>query len=253
MKQFKAEAIVLAVKDWRGADKVVTLFTNEFGKITALAYGLRQPKSRLSGSIQLFSHIDAAFDSGKGLAVLRQAGVLQSNRPLREDLDRMAYAALVVEVAAELFGEHEQQPEVFTTLCQAMKLLTERNPRIAAIAVCWQLLAFAGYQPEFEQCVVCGDAQESFTAFDPEAGGSCCPACRQGQQIAVSSAACLLLKRLLSLNLAEPAPFTAVVSAITETEKLLLHFLLHRLDKKLNSIAFIQSLAGLAKNAGNGE
>lgn len=245
MKQFKAEAIILAIKDWRGADKIVTLFTREFGKITALAYGLRQPKSQLSGSIQLFSHIDAIFDAGKGIDVLRQASLKQSNRLLRENLERMAYAALVVEVAAELWPDHESQPDAFHTLVAAMRLLAERNVRIACLAVSWQLLSLAGYQPEYDHCVICGDSQCLITGFDTEAGGVSCRACHRPSHLALSESACSLLKRLLTLDLQQPGHFSASLPALAEVENLLLNFLAHHLDKQLNSVAFIRSIAGL--------
>ena len=245
MKQVKAEAIVLAVKDWRGADKIISLFTHEYGKITALAYGLRRPKSPLSGCIQLFSHIDIVLDTGKNIDVLRQCSLRDSNRLLRENLERMAYSALVVETVAELWPERESQPDTFTTLCAAMHLLSERNPRIAALAVCWQLLALAGFQPEFEQCVLCGRQPEVLVAFDPEAGGISCPACHQTGHLALSKAGYALLKRLISMDLLVPGHFSATTSSVAEVENLLLHFLLYRLDKPLHSIAFIRSMSGL--------
>lgn len=246
MKQIQSEAIVLAIKDWRGADKIVTLFTRDFGKVTALAYGLRKPKSSLSGCIQLFSQVDVLIESGKSVDVLRQAGLLLSNRLLREDLGRMAYAALAVEVAAELWPEREVQPAVFDALCSAMQLLTERNPRMAAIAVCWQLLSLAGFQPEFDHCICCGGVdQYLFTGFDPESGGVTCTACRQSHQLSISKSGYTLMKRMITLNLAKPEHFSAPLSAIAEAENVLLHFLDHQLGKKLHAISFIQSLGSL--------
>ena len=245
MKQYQAEAIVLSVRDWRGADKIVTLFTREFGKVTTLAFGLRQPKSPLAGCIQLFSHIDVVIDTGKNLDVLRQTSLKNSNRLLREDLNRMAYAALVVEVVAELWPEHESQGEAFDTLLAAMKLLAERNPRIAALAVCWQLLSLAGYQPEFDHCVLCGKDHCLLPAFDSEAGGASCVTCRQTDHLAFGEAACSLLKRLLTLDLLEPESFSATASAVAEAEELLLNYLAHRLDKPLHSVTFIRSMTSL--------
>lgn len=245
MKQIQAEAIVLGIRDWRGADKIVTLFTREWGKITALAFGLRQVKSPMAGCIQLFSHIEAVLTPGKNLDVLKQASLIRSNRILREDLDRMAYAALVVEVAGELWPERESQPEAFELLCSALRLLTERNPRIAALAACWQLLSLAGYQPQFDRCVVCGGEHCQLTGFDPEAGGTACQHCCTIDHLSLAESACLLLKRLLSLNLAEPEAFSVSAAAIRETEEILLHFLAYRLDKKLHSVDFIRSLTVL--------
>lgn len=243
MKPYQTEAIVLGIRDWRGADKIVTLFTRELGKITALAFGLRQVKNQMAGCIQLFSHIDAVLDSGKNLDVLRQASLRQSNRVLREDLDRMAYAALVVEAAGELWPERESQPETFDLLCAALRLLAERNPRIAALAACWQLLAQAGYRPEFDHCVICRRDHCRLSGFDPEAGGTVCDHCRRLDHLILNEPSCLLLKRLLLLDLTEPEHFSASAAAVGEVENVLLHFLAHHLDKKLHAADFIRSLS----------
>lgn len=241
MSQYQAEAIVLAIKDWRGADKIVVLFTREYGKIPVVAYGLRQPKSRLSGCVQLFSHIDVIISSGKGLDVLRQCSLNESNRQLREDLTKTAYAALVVEATAQLWPERDCQAETFELLVIAMKLLRERNPRLAAIAICWRLLSLAGYCPELSSCVLCGSTLD-LSAFDIEAGGLCCSQCRTARQIVLNTETALLLMRLVRLNLLAPESFTTNSSALVMNERLLLSFMTHCLDKPLQSALFIDSL-----------
>lgn len=246
MKSYQTEAIVLAVRDWRGADKMVTLFTRDVGKVTAAAYGLRQPRNHLAGSVQLFSQIDAALSPGKNVDTLRFCELIESNRVLREDLQKMAYAALVSEVVAELWPEREAQPEVFETVCAAMTLLAQRNPRIAALAACWQLAVLAGYHPELDHCVRCGgNDQAALTAFDPEAGGLVCSSCCQPSHLLFADASRSLLQRLLALDLAEPERFTAMALAVAQTETVLLCFLEQRLDKPLQSLSFIRSLSAL--------
>lgn len=246
MAQYQAEAIVLGVRDWRGADKIVTLFTREYGRVTALAFGLRQPKSPLRGNVQLFSHIDVFMEYGKNLDTLRQCELRDSNRLLREDLTKMAYAALVAEVASGLWPERESQPDVFDMLRQSMQLFRERNARIVALAVCWKLLEFAGYKPEFFHCVLCGCAVTTISAFDPEAGGVVCKSCRQANHVLLNSTSFSLLQRLLTLNLYDPEHFSTSTSAIAENEILLTQFLTYRLDKPLQSLSFIRSLSSLA-------
>lgn len=246
MKSYQTEAIVLAVRDWRGADKMVTLFTRDFGKVTAVAYGLRQPKNRLAGSVQPFSQIDAALSPGKNVDTLRFCELIESNRLLREDLQKMAYAALVSEVVAELWPEREAQPEAFETVCAAMQLLAQRNPRIAALAACWQLAVLAGYHPELDRCVRCGASDQAvLPAFDPGAGGLLCSNCCQSGHLPFADGSRSLLQRLLVLDLTEPERFTATALAVAQTEAALLCFLEQRLDKPLQSLSFIRSLSVL--------
>ena len=51
MSIYSTEAILLAVRNYGEADKIATLFSKDFGKISALAYGCRRPKSRMAGAM----------------------------------------------------------------------------------------------------------------------------------------------------------------------------------------------------------
>ena len=51
---YTTEVLVIGVKNWGNADKIVTLLSPEYGKITAAAYGCRRPKSPLASSMAAF-------------------------------------------------------------------------------------------------------------------------------------------------------------------------------------------------------
>ncbi len=253
MGPFKCEAILLAVRDYDATSRMVTLFSREYGKLSAVAYGSRRVRSELSGCTQAFAHVDLVLAAGKGIDSIKQCAIRRSFRELREDLDKMAYAALVAELAAELWPEREPEPEVFELLLAAFGLMGSRNARITALATALQLLSLAGFRPEFESCVVCGRPLDFPALFDAAAGGGVCVGCGEPHLAPFSAEGKEFLARLLTLDLADPGSFSVTGAVLMETERLLGEFLTWRLDKPLKSLAFIAAVAGDRNAGGRGQ
>jgi len=253
MGPYKCEAILLAVRDYDATSRMVTLFSREYGKLAAVAYGARRPRSELSGCIQAFAHVDLVLSAGKGIDSIRQCAVRRSFRELREDLDKMAYAALLAELVAELWPEREPEPEAFDLLLAAFGLLGSRNARITALAAALQLLSLAGFRPEFERCVVCGRQLVFPARFDAAAGGGVCEDCSEPHLAPFRAEGRDLLARLLALDFTAPGSFSVTGAALMETERLLGEFLTWRLDKPLRSLAFIAAVAGDKTAGGRGQ
>ena len=72
MAIYTTEVLVLGVKNWGNADKIVILLSPTYGKITAAAYGCRRPKSPLAASMQPFSWLDIQLSKGEKMDTVRQ-------------------------------------------------------------------------------------------------------------------------------------------------------------------------------------
>lgn len=245
MAHYQTEAILLTVRDWGEADRVVTLFSREYGKLVAMAYGARYPKSKLAGCIQPFTHLDVDILSGKSMDTIKQCEIKNSFRKIREDLHRMAYGAFIAEITAELCPERQAEPLIFDLLTDLFRIITERNPRLVALAGAWQLLSLCGYYPEYGKCVICGKKLIFPAYFDAGSGGGVCTQCRQHQNQEFTQAECDFIKRLLHLDWDNPDRFTVNKLTLVQTENILINYLLCCLDKPLKSIEFIKQLSNV--------
>ncbi len=241
--QYKTEAILLAVRECDEASRMVTLFSREHGKLSAIAYGARRPRSALAGCIQVFTHAELALAGGRGIDSIKQCEIVRSFRELRENLTTMAYASLLAELTSELWPERETEPPVFELLLAAFDMLGKRNPRITALAGAVQLLALAGFRPELDNCVACGQSLVLPALFDARGGGGVCAACGQPHFPAFGPDAKGFVERLLGLDWQNPGQFSVTGAVLTETERLLADFLTYRLDKPLKSMAFIAAIS----------
>jgi len=243
MNQYVTEAILLAVRDWGNADRMVTLFSREYGKFSAAAYGARQPKSRLSGLIQPFVYADLAIIHGKNTDSIAQCEVRRSFRELRENLNYMAYGTFLAEVVIELWPEREPAANAFESILAAFSLLTVRNPRIVALACAWQLLSLAGFRPEYLHCVSCGCIPGYPVKFDLREGGIVCNSCKPAAQMELSHALADFLDMLLHLDFSDPPQFSVGHITLVQAEKLLYAYLVQCLERPLKSLDFIRLLS----------
>jgi len=242
MAQYQTEAILLAVRDWGDSDKLVTLFSREYGKISAVAYGARRPKNRMAGSLQLFSYVELVLLQGSKLDTIRQCDVKVSFRTLREDLVRMAYGVFILELVDELWPDRQPEAAVFDLLLTVLQVSQKRNSRLVALAAAWQMLKLAGFQPVLEQCVRCGCTLQFPAKFDSQAGGGVCLSCGKANEQDFSEEEADFLHKLLLLNWDVSEMFTVKGRILMDTERKLIEYLFCRLERHLRSLDFIRKM-----------
>ena len=95
---YRCHAVVLKRRDYGEADRILTLYTREQGKVSAIAKGVRRIASRKSGHVELFTQARLLLAKGRNLDVLSQAETIEPYAALREDLVRTTYAYHVAEL-----------------------------------------------------------------------------------------------------------------------------------------------------------
>lgn len=184
MSLYKAEGVVLRTRNLGEADKIITLFTYERGKIEAAAKGVRRPRSRLLGATQLFTHGRyLLFERKSSLDTLSQGEVVHTFLPLREDLRRMAYASYVSELVDRTTELNDAHPRLFPIFLATMELLaTGSRLPLTARYFELQLMQELGFRPHLSGCVRCGASDAH--AFSIELGGLLCKRCRSADPAA---------------------------------------------------------------------
>lgn len=148
---YKAEGIVLKRRTIGEADRIITLFTKEYGKIKVIAKGVRRITSRRSGHVEVFSHVTITLHRGKNLDILTEAQALPRFGAIRENLQKVSYSYYLCELVDQLTAERQEHPEVFSMLCASLTILSESQEEPVwqhevvsfALALLWTL----GYLP----------------------------------------------------------------------------------------------------------
>ena len=245
MPVYKAEAIVLRRTNLGEADRIVTLFCRDQGKVAAVAKGARTPKSRLSGRLELFSHVRLLLAVGRSLDVVSQVDVVHAHSPLRADLERLGFAAFAIELTDRATADREPAPEIFESLCGALEHMQEADPQLVALWFVARLLVHTGYAPVTDRCQVCGRVVRGGSAFSYVLGGTLCEADRHRDPdaIVVSAGALHMVGGLLHAQPPALGTLTQDRRLRSEVGGVLQRTAEYRWETKLKSPGVIAALA----------
>jgi DNA repair protein RecO (recombination protein O) len=151
---YKAEAIVLRSMVYGEADRILTLFTRETGKVGAIAKGVRKPSSRLRGAVQLFSHTHLVLYAGRTLDTVTQGEAEETFGFIEDDLDWLAAASSFTELVDRLTMDKQPLPKLFQLLLTALRALEGSDPELLTRVFEAKLLSVLGYRPQLEGCVM---------------------------------------------------------------------------------------------------
>ena len=131
-RSIRVHAIVLRHADWGEADRLVTLFTREQGKLRAIVKGARKITSRKAGHLEPFTHVKLQLARGRSLFIVTQADTIDAYLPLRETLVMTGTASYVVELLDRFVYEDEgANPTLFRLLADTLKRLANRRGYLA--------------------------------------------------------------------------------------------------------------------------
>jgi DNA repair protein RecO (recombination protein O) len=241
---YRAEAIVLRRMNLGEADRLLTLFTPEWGKIRVLAKGVRKPTSRKAGHLELFTHSQLLIAKGRSLDIVTQAETISSFLPLRKDLTRTSYAYYLAELVDRFLEEGEESPALFRLLLEGLGHLSEApDPRLVVRHFELHLLGQVGYRPELYRCLGCGREIESEASFSPSQGGVLCPPCsRKGEGSLLSADLLRHLRRLQREDYTTCQTLQPDPEVHRGLEKTMRHYISYLLERRVKSLDFIDTL-----------
>jgi DNA repair protein RecO (recombination protein O) len=243
---YRTEAIVLRRMDYGETDRILTLFTRGYGKVRAMAKGVRKINSRKSGHVELFTRVDILLAQGRSFEVVSQAEMVEAYLPLRSDLVRSTYAGHFVELLDAFTEDSDQHDDLYWLLSRGLQWLcaTEDLRRTARYYEI-QMLSSVGFQPQLNNCIICDTVikpeNQFYSVVD---GGVVCPDCAPD----VPRARSLSLNALKVLRYMQRSTFEAIdkltISAPVhlEIERILYDTLIFHLERRLKSATFLERL-----------
>jgi DNA repair protein RecO (recombination protein O) len=183
LRSLRAEAVVLQHSDFGEADRLLTLYTREHGKMRAIVKGARKIASRKAGHLEPFTRVRLQLARGHDLFIVTQAETVEAYPALREDLTLTGYAAYVLELLTRFVPDEEiAVPSLYRLLTETLsRLATESIPWLTVRSYEMRLLDLLGFRPQLFECANCGKeivAEAQF--FSAALGGAVCPNCGRG-------------------------------------------------------------------------
>ncbi|MEM6733820.1 MAG: DNA repair protein RecO [Myxococcota bacterium] len=178
-RSLELEGVILGHRDFSDSHRIVDVLTGSEGRLSLLARGGRASKKRFAGALDLFTTLRLQVSAGGNLWALSSADILNARMGIRADLDRLARASLLVELARTLAPEHQAAPNLLAVLSDALDRV-DRGELASAAAGFPALLSAGGVLPDVTLCVQCGARDREGQVLDI---GFVCEGCRPFRQI----------------------------------------------------------------------
>lgn len=239
----KTNGIVLRETQYRDSDKLMTLMTQELGKLTVKARGAKSARSKNKAACQLLAYSEFTLSEHQGRYTVTETVPLEQFAELRGDLELLALASYFAQVTDTVAQEGDPQPELLSLLLNALYALGRlRLPQRTVKAVFeLRLACLAGFLPDLRGCLACG--REDCDRFNVTQGALQCASCPgDGIRMPVSPAALAAMRYICSCPAKRLFAFQASDEALRQLHDIAEAYLCMRLERGFSTLDFYKSL-----------
>ena len=245
-RNYQTEAVIIKKIKLGEADRILTLYTPRLGKIQAVAKGVRRPRSKMAGHLELLTHSLVSLARGRNLDTVTGSQTIAGFLPLKSNLELISYALYTIELIEQFTADHVENHPLFELLLKTMHCLCqEGNHELTLRYFELHLLTLVGYRPQLGQCVTCRSPLQPITnSFSPRAGGVLCPNCQRTQPLTypLSVDALKVLRWLQGSDLNAVSKLKINPPLSRKLETVMRGYLKYLLEREVKSTAWLDSL-----------
>ncbi|MBI5789337.1 MAG: DNA repair protein RecO [Candidatus Schekmanbacteria bacterium] len=243
----ETQALVLRTDNLGEADKIVTLFSPQTGKIKGVANGARRPKSRFGSSLEVLSYIRVVyFAQPKGLHRLNQTDLVDYFPKIRVELPKLAAALYLVDLVNSLTEQEDSNPDLFNLLLYNLKIINQGNFEPVLLRIFEiRALTVLGFAPQFEKCTICKKRLDFLqkNVYNILCGGILCLECAKDKGgISLSCGSINFLKQAVKIDLDKIGRLKLSANQAQEVKQLLHQHILYNIKQEINSYRFLEKL-----------
>jgi len=127
MPSITTEGLILRRSNFGEADRVLTVLTDRYGKISVIAKGVRKITSRRAGNIEILNRVKMTLFKGKSYT-LNEAESINTFDRIKTNLSLSTTAFHIIELTDKLTPSEQWNPALYNLVVSALKIL-EQNPR----------------------------------------------------------------------------------------------------------------------------
>lgn len=237
------KGLILREVKYKEADRILTVLTEDMGKITVKARGALRKGSKTAAATQLFAFSELTMFEHRGYWSVNEGSTIEEFKGLRSDISLLALASYFAECAEAMSDEDQPNPYMLQLVLNCLFALANGLYPQEHVKTAFEmrLMSLSGYEPDLLACAVCGETEPKHPCFSPRNGVICCKDCRNDRleanlKLCPDSLRALRYmiysepKKLLSFSLGEDAMERASKAAET--------YLLTQTERKFNALSY---------------
>lgn len=178
-------ALALKSIDYKEADKLVWLYSLEYGLVTVHAKGVRKSSAKLKYAVDQFCFGQYELTTSGDFYLLKNCNQIESFYGLREDVASFYTANVIAETLLNYAGEGQSDGQTFVVVLKMLEqLCLGTNPLTVALKYVLFFLKKQGLGLDFSHCSVCG-SKTGKKFVDCTGGGVTCSECKSDDALPV--------------------------------------------------------------------
>lgn len=238
--------MVIKTADFKESDKLVWLFTEKLGKVSAIAKGAKKSKSKILSLTLPFCFGDFVLYKGQNLYTINEGEIINSFQTLLTDFDSLTYASYLCELIDISLVEEESNRILFKELMTAFYLMASKAVDYCLLARAFEvkLISLTGYNFNFENCCMCKRkiSTSNYLMLDELSG--VCSDCEKTKGVNISFAAYNSLKYLSRTSLENISKLTLDSKVKEELNKILSAIIAENYGRTPNSLKAFKFFKG---------
>jgi DNA repair protein RecO (recombination protein O) len=245
-RSYQTQAIIIKQIKLGEADKILTIYTPEFGKLKAVAKGACRPRSKLGGNVEPLTYSLVLLAKGRNFDIVTQSQTIDGFLALKSDLWRMACGLYILELIDSFTMEHSENRPLFDLLLDTLHQLCQADSSEIILRYFeLHLLQYLGYRPQLQQCVNCDSPLKPVVNFfSPGRGGILCPRCSGKEPmscpLSVDALKILRFWQNCDYTIAKRVKIKSELSL--ELEQILQWYIEYLLQREVKSTAWLKEL-----------
>lgn len=252
----RVEAIIISSMNLGEADKLVTFFSRERGRLRGTAKNARKSFRRFGAGLEAFTHCRLQLHEREHQELLRieSSEIIHQHAGISADLLRMAAGSVMLELVRELAPDSERNEPAFSLLADTLTMLgASDDPAYLLRIFEIKLLSLLGYQPKLDHCLSCGCGAAKSMIFSGLKGGALCPDCMVSSgddQVRISAGAIGFYYQALRMDMDKVCRLKPSLDIMRELDRAFFDHTLHILGRKLRTREFLLSMCRLEVSPG---
>ncbi|MDR0890110.1 MAG: DNA repair protein RecO [Oscillospiraceae bacterium] len=240
----KTQAIVLRETQYNDNDKLLTILTRHYGKMTVKARGVKSRASKLKASCQLLAFSEFTLLEHRDRYIITEADTIAMFSELRSDLELLSLASYFSQVTELLSQEDDPDPALLSLLLCALHALCRNKQPQSLIKAGFELrlACLAGYLPDLRGCAVCG--KRDADRFNITRGALECASCaaEQGIRLPLSAGTLEAMRYVCAAPIEKLFSFRLSAASLAELSGIAEAYLCTRLERGFYTLDFYKSL-----------
>ena len=123
MKIIKTNCIILKKKEMREADLQVTLFSKEYGKIMATAYGIRKSKKRNIVSLNPLNKVEITLLEKNGYYVIKDVEIIKNFKNIPKSIEKLEISLYILDSIDKIYYMTDENGNFFDKLVEILSFI----------------------------------------------------------------------------------------------------------------------------------